>query len=121
VYGLEMASRLVSLIGPAHARMLLYTGNRIDAVEAERIGLVNKVVPCEVLDNVVLETARAIANCAPLSVLAHKLVISESLKDSEKRDAEAVQTAVKACLDSTDYREGRRAFMEKRAPRFVGR
>lgn len=120
VYGLEMAGKLVSLIGPAHARMMLYTGNRISGAEAERIGLVNKVVSGEALHQTVLDVANAIADCAPLSVLAHKLVISESLKDADKRDVKAVQTAMKACLDSTDYREGRRAFMEKRSPQFTG-
>ncbi len=121
VYGLEMARKLVSLIGPAHARMMLYTGSRIGAAEAERIGLVNRVVPADTLASTVAEIAAAIAANAQLSVLAHKLVISEAVKDAGERDPGAVQRAVKACLDSEDYREGRRAFMEKRAPRFVGR
>jgi enoyl-CoA hydratase len=65
--------------------------------------------------------ARAIASTAPLSVLAHKVVINEAVKDAGERDVQALQTALKACLDSEDYREGRTAFMEKRPPRFVGR
>jgi len=121
VYGLEMARKLVSLIGPAHARLLLYTGDRIDAAEAERIGLVNRVVAEDVLADTVKGIARAIVSTAPLSVLAHKIVINEAVRDAGERDAQALQTALKACLDSEDYREGRTAFMEKRIPRFVGR
>ncbi len=121
VYGLEMARKLVSLIGPAHTRMLLYTGSRIGAAEAERIGLVNRVVPADALDATVGETASAIAANAQLSVLAHKLVISEAIKDAGERDLAAVQRAIKGCMDSADYREGRAAFMQKRAPRFTGR
>ena len=120
VYGMEMAGKLVSLIGPAHARMMLYTGSRIGSAQAERIGLINQAVPDESLHEKVLEVANAIADCAPLSVLAHKMVVSEFLKDASQRDMGAVQTAVKACLDSADYREGRRAFMEKRNPKFSG-
>jgi enoyl-CoA hydratase len=121
VYGLEMARKLVSLVGPAHARLLLYTGDRIDAAEAERIGLVNYTVAEEALEDRVKGIARAIAGNAPLSVLAHKVVISEAVKDVGERDAGTMQAALKACLDSDDYREGRRAFMEKRSPRFTGR
>jgi enoyl-CoA hydratase/carnithine racemase len=121
VYGLEMARKLVSLIGPAQARLLLYTGDRIDAEEAARIGLVNRVVAEDMLAETVKGIARMIAGAAPLSVFAHKVVINEAVRDAGERDVQALQTALKACLDSEDYREGRTAFMEKRPPRFVGR
>jgi enoyl-CoA hydratase/carnithine racemase len=112
---------LVNLVGPAHARMILYTGKRIDATEAERIGLINRMVPDVELSEAVLDIARTIADNAPLSVAASKLTITEVLKDPADRDMEAVRAAGKACFDSEDYKEGRRAFMEKRAPVFTGR
>jgi enoyl-CoA hydratase len=121
VYGLEMARKLVSLIGPAHARLMLFTGSRIDATEAQRIGLVNRVVAEEALVATVAEMAWEIAGNAPLSVLAHKFAINEVVRDTGERDGQSLQLALKACLDSEDYREGRSAFMEKRLPRFVGR
>jgi enoyl-CoA hydratase len=121
VYGLEMARKLVSLIGPAHARLMLYTGNRIDAAEAQRIGLVNRVVAEEALVETVAEIAWAIAGNAPLSVLAHKFALNEAVRDAGERDGQSLQLALKTCLDSEDYREGRNAFMGKRLPRFVGR
>ena len=120
-YGFDMVRKLVSLVGPAHARTMLYTGNRIDATEAERIGLVNKVVSDEDLSDHVVDLARTIADNAPLSVRAAKLAVDESLKTDSERDVDAVTKAVLACFDSADYREGRTAFMEKRSPRFAGR
>ncbi len=120
-YGFDMVRQLVALVGPAHARMLLYTGARIDAEEASRIGLVNRVVPDADLSDVVVDLARAIADNAPLSLRAGKLAVAEAIRDSSERDPEAVGQAVAACFDSLDYREGRTAFMEKRPPRFVGR
>jgi len=120
VYGLEMARKLISLIGAAHTRMLLYTGSQIDAAMAERIGLVNRVVAADRLTDTVAEVARNIAANAPLSVKAHKMVINEALKDAGERDLPGVQAAIAACLDSADYREGRAAFMEKRPPTFAG-
>ena len=120
VYGMEMAAKLVSLVGPAHTRMLLYTGSRIDAAAAERIGLVNQTVPADQLDAVVGGMARAILENAPLSVRAHKLVINEAVKGAGERDAGAVKAAMAACFDSADYKEGRAAFMAKRPPVFTG-
>lgn len=120
-YGFEMTQHLVSLVGPAHARMLLYTGSRIDAAEAERIGLVNRTVPDEDLSDVVADLARTIADNAPLSVAAAKLIVNQATKAERERDIVAVHRVVTACFDSHDYREGRTAFMEKRTPRFVGR
>jgi enoyl-CoA hydratase len=65
-YGFDGLRTLVSLVGPAHARMILYTGARIGADEAARIGLVNRVVPDETLSDAVLDLARTIAGNAPL-------------------------------------------------------
>lgn len=121
VYGLEMAQKLISLIGASHTRMLLYTGKQIDAAMAERIGLVNQVVPAATLTDVVTDFARSIAANAPLSVAAHKLVINEAMKETANRNVPGVQAAITACMDSQDYREGRAAFMQKRPPAFEGR
>lgn len=120
-YAPESVRRLIDLVGPAHARMILYTAKRIDAAEAERIGLINRMVADEELNEAVLEIARAIADNAPLSVAASKLTISEMLKDESKRDMGAIRRMMDVCFNSADYKEGRTAFMEKRAPRWQGR
>jgi enoyl-CoA hydratase/carnithine racemase len=120
-YGFDMVSKLVSLVGPAHARTLLYTGGRIDATEAQRIGLVNQVVSDEDLSKTVYDLARVIADNAPLSIKAMKLAVNEAVKPESQRDIEAVGAAVAACFDSEDYREGRTSFMAKRKPAWKGR
>src|ERR1700722_5303598 len=120
-YAPDSVKRLIDLVGPAHARMILYTAKRIDAAEAERIGLINRMVEDEVLNDVVLDIARTIADNAPLSVAASKLTINEMLKDESQRDMDAIKKIGELCFNSADYKEGRTAFMEKRSPRFVGR
>lgn len=120
-YGIDALANLVNLVGPAHARMILYTAQRIDAATAERIGLINRMVSDEDLDETVLNIARTIADNAPLSVAASKLTISQIVKDPADRDMEAVHAVRKLCLDSEDFKEGARAFLEKRPPAFVGR
>ncbi len=112
-YSAEMVRQLVAVVGPAHARMLLYTGSRIDAREAGRIGLVNRVVGDAELSDVVVDLARTIADNAPLSLRAAKLAVAGD-------DPAAIDTAIAACFDSADYREGRAAFQAKRPPRFTG-
>ena len=120
-YAFDGLRKLVQLVGPAHARMILYTANRIGAREAERIGLINQAVPEAALDDTVMTIARTIADNAPLSVAASKLTIAEVMKDPADRHMEAVRAAGALCFDSADYREGRAAFLEKRRPVFVGR
>lgn len=120
-YGFDMVESLVSLVGPAHARHLLYSGERIDATEAARVGLVNRVVPDEDLSDVVVDLARAIADNAPLSLRASKLEVTQALKPPADRDQAAIRAAVEGAFASEDYREGRTAFMEKRAPKFKGK
>ena len=120
-YGFDMTRQLVQLVGPAHARMLLYSGIRVDGAEAARIGLVNQVVPDEDLNDRVVDLARTIADNAPLSLRAAKLAVAASLEDPDERDREGVEKAAAACFDSEDYKEGRAAFKEKRAAKFQGR
>jgi enoyl-CoA hydratase/carnithine racemase len=119
-YSLDTVRKLVALVGPGHARMLLYSGQRIDGTEAQRIGLVNRVVADTDLSDVVVDLARTIADNAPLSVRAHKLAVEAVEQDPQARMDE-VEAAIAACFDSEDYREGRAAFAQKRPPRFRGR
>ncbi len=113
--------KLIALVGPAHASMILFTGARIGSAEAARIGLVNRVVPNEELDGVVTALAHSIAENAPLSVRASKLAIEQALRDPADRELHALEQASVACFNSEDYREGRTAFLEKRPPKFRGR
>jgi enoyl-CoA hydratase len=120
-YPPDLVRQLMALVGPANARMLLYTGTGIDAREAERIGLINRAVPNEDLSDVVVELARTIADNAPLSLAATKTTMGELAKTEGARDMETVERSIVACAESDDYREGRAAFLDKRAPRFTGR
>jgi enoyl-CoA hydratase/carnithine racemase len=119
-YGMQRAQPLVDLVGPAYAKEMFFTGRQFDAREAERMGLVNRVVADDQLEATVQELARTIADNAPLTVRAAKLVVGELLKDARDRDVAATEHAVDACFRSKDYKEGQAAFAEKRKPRFTG-
>jgi enoyl-CoA hydratase len=120
-YGYNGLNQLVSLVGPSWARLLLYTGMRIDSAEAERIGLVDRVIADAELWNATSEIARTISGNAPLAIKAAKITIAQVLKDPDQRDMKAIKAIGTACMDSEDFREGRRAFMDKRKPNFTGR
>ena len=110
---------LPRLVGPGHAMDLLLSGRKIDAAEAERIGLVNRVVPHDELMKETLEYAREMAeSCSPTSMKIMKRQIYEALTEDL---GEASDKAFRLMLESfprDDFREGVQSFMQKRKPRF---
>ena len=119
-YAAEALRQLVYLVGPSTAKEVLYTARRYNAQEALRLGIVNQVVPIAELDDYVAKYAAGIVANAPLSLIAAKRVVDEIVKDREVRDSSLCDQVVAACFASEDYKEGRRAFMEKRKAVFVG-
>src|SRR3546814_13081541 len=84
------------------------------------MGLVNRVVPDGEVEAYCTALAKRIADNAPLTVGSVKTIVGETLKPESERDLQKCAALVKQCFDSRDYVEGRRAFMEKRQPNFVG-
>jgi enoyl-CoA hydratase/carnithine racemase len=119
-YPHEATTMLVALVGPGHAAEILFSGRRIDAAEALRIGLVNHVVPKNGLEDYVHELAREIADNAPLSHVAHQRSIHAAVTGDAAARA-GVDEAIAAAWNSADFREGATAFLERRAPNFEGR
>lgn len=113
--------RLVDVVGPAYAKEIFFTARQFDAQEALRMGLVNRVAPLADLAALVGDMAARIGANAPLTIHAAKLAIDAVCADADGKSVAAVDAAVATCFGSEDYKEGRRAFAEKRAPRFLGR
>jgi 2-(1,2-epoxy-1,2-dihydrophenyl)acetyl-CoA isomerase len=112
---------LTRLVGTAKARELYFTGRPVEADEALSLGLVNRVVPDEQLHDVTMELARSLAHgpAVALALMKRNMNCAESGGLAELLDMEAahqVQTA-----RTEDHRQAAKAFVEKRAPVFVGR
>ncbi len=120
-YGYGGVKSLMDLVGRPATEEILITGKRFDANDAMRWGLVNRVTTLEDLEPTVLELAATIAQNAPLTIRAIRYAISEITKDPNKRNLSELDTLIAACFNSTDYKEGRTAFMQKRRPQFQGR
>ena len=119
-YGFTGVDRLARIIGITYAQELFYTARQITAAEAQAMGLLSQVVPAAALDAKVEEWTGMIAANAPLTIATIKQVALEIGKPQQDRDLAKLDGMVEACFASSDYIEGRRAFMEKRKPRFTG-
>jgi enoyl-CoA hydratase/carnithine racemase len=110
--------KLIQQIGYVHAMDLLLTGRLIDATEAARLGLINRVVPAEGLMAWALETAETIAANSPSAVQAVKRQISATIADHARSREALEQELGDRVRASADFREGVAAFREKRRPRY---
>jgi enoyl-CoA hydratase/carnithine racemase len=121
VYPPSAVGQLVDLVGPAHAKDILYSARVLDDREALAMGLIQRLVPADDLERVSYDYLRAVADNAPLSVRGCKVTIDLYLEgiDDERRDR--LRVLARAASESQDYKEGTRAFLEKRPPRFQGR
>ncbi len=112
---------LPRIIGLARACEYIFTGDLIDAHEAERIGLVNRVVPHEQLMPTVMGLATKIAKNAPLAVKIDKALIYSGLKHDYEWTWNCADDAIELLYKTEDHQEGIRAFLEKREPNFKGK
>ncbi len=120
-YGYDGIRQLAHIVGPSMAAEIFYTARQFSSAEAYDMGLVNRVVPADELEAYVEDYAARIAENAPMTIAGVKATKLAIEADPDQRDLKAIEDMVKACFESEDYIEGRRAFMEKRKPKFIGR
>jgi enoyl-CoA hydratase len=100
---------------------MVLTGRMMTAYEAERTGLVNRVVPPEVLADEVLTVAREIATKPPLSVKLAKEAVLKAFETSLDAGLDYERRSFAGILGTEDAKEGMRAFLEKRRPTYQGK
>lgn len=112
--------RLVRAVGIRKARELTYSGDRIDAVQALQMGLVNQVVPLADLIPTAIKKVEMILRNSPLAVAQAKKSINEAFDLETEKALENEAQIFGALFTSEDTKEGTRAFVEKRKPVFKG-
>ena len=119
--GFGGTQRLPRLVGTGHALELLLTGEMIDAQEACRIGLVNRVVPEEALLAECRTIIEKISTKGPLAIKLCKEAVRAGMEMDIDRACRYEADLFGVCFASDDQKEGMKAFLEKRAPKFTGR
>ena len=112
-------ARLLDLIGPARVKEMIFTGRLINATEAAALGLVNRVVEAHHLAQSVREVAAAIAENAPLTIMATK-EITRRIQASRRPDPADGRELIELCYASDDFAEGIESFLAKRPPKWTG-
>lgn len=112
--------RLPRLIGKGKAKEMIYTAKRIDAIEAEKIGLIEHVVPFEEVEKKAFEIAKQIVKNGPLAVQQAKFAIDQGLEVDLQTGISIEQKAYELIIPTKDRLEGLAAFKEKREPQYIG-
>jgi enoyl-CoA hydratase len=112
--------RLTRAVGKSKAMMMVLTGEMMDAYQAERAGLVAKVVPTEALMQETFEIAKIISNRAPVAVKLAKEAVNIAFETALKDGMEYERRNFYLTFSSKDQKEGMKAFLEKREPRYEG-
>ena len=120
IYSIRECQLLLSLVGLANAKRILFAGDLVDAAEAARMGLVDKVADGDVVEAALAFAGSMVGN-APLSIAGAKLTLDALARGEIERNAAKIEALVRQAFESADYKEGAKAFMDKRRPHFVGR
>ena len=120
-YGFLRIERFSRIVGLPRAMEFLFTAKQYSSKEAHDMGLVHGVAADGELDAMVDGITGAIAQNAPLTIALAKAAAREIAKPESQQDHAKLEKMAEACFDSDDFKEGRRAFMEKRKPMFKGR
>lgn len=120
-YNYTGIKRFVQLMGAANTSDIFFSARKFNAADALGMGFVNRVVPVAELDGEVAAYCEMMAENAPLTLAAAKFAIRQTGMDPAARDMEQAARMIETCFNSEDYKEGRRAFMEKRKPNFQGK
>jgi len=116
LYGPVETRRLVELVGPSRAKDLLFSGRRVETIEALALGLIDRRVPATNLRSAAEVYAREVAVLSLTSVCGAKSMVS-AIQAGEEHDV--LRARVEAAAMGPDFKEGRMAFAEKRRPRFL--
>lgn len=111
---------LPRLVGMAKALELMWTGDFIDAREAERIGFVNSVVPKEDLIGEATKLALRLASGPSIAIELIKLAVRKGMENTYENQLDFESRAQQLCMTTDDFKEGVQSFLEKRDPRFTG-
>jgi enoyl-CoA hydratase/carnithine racemase len=115
------SSRLPSVVGLGRAKEMILASKLVDGIEAERIGLVNRVAPADELDEATDQLVSELLACAPRAVALAKRLLDNIAKPTLSASLELEVQAQELCARSDDFAEGTRAFAEKRQPEFTGK
>ena len=119
--GIGGTQRLTRFVGKSKAMEMILTGRMMDAAEAERSGLVSRVVPADKLVDEALSVARKIAGMAPLAVLMNKEMVEAAYETTLTQGVKLERRLFHSLFALEDQKEGMTAFVEKRKPDFKGR
>jgi enoyl-CoA hydratase/carnithine racemase len=123
IYPYSGVRRFLNLIGVGYTKELFLIGRNIDAEMAQKIGLVNHILPQSELEEFTYKLAHEICENAPLSIRTMKEMINAWQRNQSLnlQDEDTIKKMILKVQESEDYKEGQRAFSEKRKPKFLGK